>query len=213
MLITHKNTGTIGDFANTWPLLSEISKRYGPVDISLPNIYQKFLGFKEFLEYQDFVNNVDFDNRDGDIDVQAYADESLPIPKRCYYSASKMQWPINRELVLKVADIEIPKELLQKPIVIDRTLNNTMRTHNLFNSDEYYWLDFSNSLSYNINICIKTNQPIYSTFTGLPIILDLFNIEQTLIWFDDVPGKQAFDWHYFPERKTKLIYYKDFKYE
>ena len=213
MLITHKNTATIGDFANTWPLLSEISKRYGPVDISLPNIYQKFLGFKEFLEYQDFVNNVDFDNRDGDIDVQAYADESLPIPKRCYYSASKMQWPINRELVLKVADIEIPKELLQKPIVIDRTLNNTIRKHNLFNSDEYYWLDFSNSLSYNINICIKTNQPIYSTFTGLPIILDLFNIEQTLIWFDDVPGEQAFDWHYFPERKTKLIYYKDFKYE
>ena len=189
MLITHKNTATIGDFANTWPLLSEISKRYGPVDISLPNIYQKFLGFKEFLEYQDFVNTVDFDNRDGDIDVQAHADESLPIPKRCYYSASKMQWPIDRELVLKVADIEIPKELLQKPIVIDRTLNNTIRKHNLFNSDEYYWLDFSNSLSYNINICIKTNQPIYSTFTGLPIILDLFNIEQTLIWFDDVPGE------------------------
>ena len=213
MLITHKNTATIGDFANTWPLLSETSKRYGPVDISLPSIYQKFLGFKEFLEYQDFVNTVDFDNRDGDIDVQAHADESLPIPKRCYYSASKMQWPINRELVLKVADIEIPKELLQKPIVIDRTLNNTIRKHNLFNSDEYYWLDFSNSLSYNINICIKTNQPIYSTFTGLPIILDLFNIEQTLIWFDDVPGEQAFDWHYFPERKTKLIYYKDFKYE
>lgn len=75
-----------------------------------------------------------------------------------------MQWNIDRELILKVSDIEIPKELLEKPVVIDRTLNNIIRKHNLFNSDEYYWLDFSNSLSYNINICIKTNQPIYSTF-------------------------------------------------
>jgi len=210
MLITHKDTATIGDFANTWPYLSEIAKRYGPVDISLPGIYQKFLGFKEFLEYQDFVNTVDFDNREGDLDVQAHANEALPIPRRSYYTAAQNQWPIDRDLILRVADIEIPDEFLQKPIVIDRTFNNTMKKHEMFMSDEYHWLDYSKPLSYNINICLKTNQPIYATFTGLPIILDLFNIEQTLIWFDDVPGQQAFDWHYFPERKTKLVYYKDF---
>jgi hypothetical protein len=211
MLITHKDTATIGDFANTWPYLSEIAKRYGPVDISLPGIYQKFLGLKEFLEYQDFVNTVDFEDSEGDLDVQAHANESLPIPKRSYYTAVQHQWPIDRNLILKVPDISIPEKLLQKPIVIDRTFNNTIKTHGMFLSDEYQWLDYTMPISYNINICLKTKQPIYATFTGLPIILDLFNVEQTLIWFDDVPGQQAFEWHYFPERKTKLIYYKDFK--
>lgn len=211
MTITHKNTATIGDFANTWPLLSELSRRHGPLDITLPSIYEKFVGFKEFLEYQEFVNNVDFDDSDGDIDVQAHADESLKIPKRCYYTASKILSSIDRELILKVPDIHIPSKLLEKPVVIDRTLNNTIRNHNLFNHDDYHWLDYTLPISYNINICLKTKKTIYSTFTGLPIILDLFNIEQTLIWFDDVPGLQAFDWHYFPERRTKLVYYKDFK--
>lgn len=210
MLVSHKNTATLGDFANTWPLISEISKQYGPVDISLPKIYEKFLGLKEFLEYQNFINIVDFDDREGDIDVQAHADESLPIPKRCHYSAAMMQWTIDRELVLKVPDMDIPEEYLVKPVVIDRTFNSILKTNGLFISDDYYWLDYSNSIPFNINICFKTTQPIYSTFTGLPIILDLLNIKQTLIWFDDVPGQQAFDWHYFPERNTQFVYYKDF---
>ena len=211
MLITHKNTATIGDFANTWPFLSELSKSKGPLDISLPSIYQKFIGFKEFLEYQDFVNEVDFDDRIGDLDVQAHANESLPAPKRSYYTASQFNYNIDRNLTLKVADIFIPEELLCRPVVIERTFNNTMRNHGLFDNNNFYWLDFSNTISYNINICLKTKQPIYSTFTGLPIILDLFNVKQTLIWFDDVPGEQAYDWHYFPERNTRLVYYKDFK--
>lgn len=212
MLITHKHTATIGDFANTWPLLSEISKKYGALDISLPHIYEKFIGLKEFLEFQDFINHVDFEDKDGgDLDVQAHAMEHLPCPKRSYYTAAHINWQIDRDLILKVSDIDIPDEELQKPIVIDRTLNNTMKNHGIFNDTDYNWLDFTKSISYNINICIKTQQKIYSTFTGLPIILDLFNVDQTLIWFDDVPGKQAYDWHYFPERNTRLVYYKDFK--
>lgn len=90
MLITHKNTATIGDFANTWPLLSEISKRYGPVDISLPNIYQKFLGLKEFLEYQDFINTVDLNNKMGilmyklmPMNLYQYLNDVIIRPLKC----------------------------------------------------------------------------------------------------------------------------------
>ena len=212
LTISHHDTETIGDFANTWPLISQISKQYGPVDISLPPVYKKFVGFKEFLEYQDFCRYVDFEDRPGDVDVQAHFDPATPIPNRCYYTAKQLGGvEIDRDLMLKVEDIDIPESILNKTILIDRTLNNVMRKTGWFiDSDKYHWIDFTLPMSYNINICLKAKNVI-ATFTGLPILLDLFCKEQTLIWFDDIDGNEAFKWHYFPERKTKLYHYKEFE--
>lgn len=211
MLITHKNTATIGDFANTWPLLSQLSKQYGPLDLSLPEIYRKFVGLKEFLEYQQFINSVDFDDTDGDLDVQAHADWSIlnSEPRRSYYTADQLKISIDRDLILKVQPEQISDNVINKTIIIDRTVNNILYNTGWFRSDDYYWLDFSQPISHNINICLQAKKVI-ATFTGLPIILDLFNKEFDLIWFDDIDGQRAYKEHYFSERNSKLYHYKTY---
>ena len=209
--VSHKDTATIGDFANSWPYLSKLAQQLGPLKISLPAVYSKFQGFKEFLEYQDFVKNVDFEDRICDMDVQSHLDTRYPTPRRSYWNATSLGSEIDRNLKLKVEDIEIHSSILDKTIIIDRTLNNVMRNTGWFNdTDKYYFLDFSMPMSYNINICLKAKNVI-ATFTGLTIILDLFYKEHDLIWFDDIDGNECFKDHYFQDRNTKLFYYKDYQ--
>lgn len=215
MIISHKNTATIGDFANTWPLLSYISKIYGPVDLTLPVFYSNFIGFREFLEYQDFISSVDFLDRDADLDVQAHCDTmSSLIPKRCYFSANKLGLPIDRDLVLKCPNIDVSNDILEKIIIIDRTKTNVIKNTGLFtDSNKFYFLDFnidrSDLFSWNINICLKAKK-IIGTFTGLPIILDLFYKKFDLLYFDDIDGIMAYEEHYFSERNSQLFYYKNY---
>jgi hypothetical protein len=216
MIISHTNTATIGDFANTWPLLSHLSKAYGPLELTLPSIYQQFVGLKDFLEYQDFISKIDFLDRSANIDVQGHCGYiSSSIPKRCYYSADLLGCSIDRNLILKCPDIDIPTSIYEKIIIIDRLKTNVFKNHNWFNSDKYYWLDWTldrpDRISYNINICLKAKK-IITTFTGLPIILDLFNKSFDLIYFDDLDGMIAYQEHYFPERNSKLFYYKNYDY-
>ena len=209
LIVSHKNTATIGDFANTWPLLSQLSKEHGPIEVTLPNVYQKFNGLKEFLEYQQFIKSVDFEDRDSDIDVQAHANYSTNQPYRCYFTADQLNQSIDTDLNLQVEPVQIPDNIKDKIVIIDRTVNNILYNTGWFKTDEYHWLDFSKPLSYNINICLNAKK-IISTFTGLPIILDLFNAKFDLIWFDDINGPQAYKEHYFSDRNSKLFYYKDY---
>ena len=213
MLITHKDTATIGDFANTWPFLSQLAKQHGPLEITLPKTYEKFLGLKDFLEFQDFVKQIDFNDGEGDLDVQSHANwhiKNTPLPRRCYYTAEQLNISIDRDLILKVSNIEISDFLLNKTIVVDRTETHILKSTGWFQTNDYYWLDYSKPLPYNINICLKAKK-IIATFTGLPIILDLFNKEFDLIWFDDIDGNTAYKDHYFQERNSKLFYYKNYK--
>jgi hypothetical protein len=222
MLISHKNTGTIGDFASIWPTLSGLSKIYGPLDLTLPNCYLKqFNGIKEFLEYQDFFNNVDFDDRDADLDVQAYQQPihggPLPTqPHRCHYEIEKklnIIFDIDFDLKLKVPHIEIPEEIKNKYIVIDRVKTRLIEKYGLFqNKNEYYWINPTvfnhgpdrdsngDSMFYNINICLQTNKGVKAMPTGLPIVLHLFNnIKMDIIGLC-YDGDNAWDWSYLRNR-------------
>ena len=208
-------SNTLGDFAVLWPLISELSKKEGPVSITLRQEFKKFIGLKEFLEYQDFVKSVDFDNRKSDINLECCSDFSLDCPVRAYSAADKIKSSVDRNLILKVPEIEIPEDIINKKIIIDRWGSNILDDMGWFKSEEYYWIDYSNSISYNINICLKAKKVI-ATFTGLPILLDLFNKEFDLIWFDAnyvdlyIDGIGAHKEFYFPERNSKLFYYKDY---
>jgi hypothetical protein len=226
MIVSYGNEsiGTIGDFATSWPLISQLSKIEGPIEITLNDRYKKFIGLKEFLEYQDFVKYVDFENRKADLNIECCTDwYSLEKePFRSYCGANKLRSSINRNLILKVPPTEVPDEIVNKKIIIDRWSTNVLKNTGWFNSDEYYWLHYSNSLSYNINICLKAKKVI-SAFTGLPVILDLFNKEFDLIWFDDIfpsnivwfdnkvpNGEDAHKEFFFRERNSKLFYYQDY---
>jgi hypothetical protein len=221
MLISHKNTGTIGDFAAIWPTLSGLSKIYGPLDLTLPNCYAKqFNGIKEFLEYQDLFNNVDFDDREADLDVQAHQQpiDGNPLPTqlhRCHYLIEKelnIKFDIDFNLKLKVPYMEIPEEIKNKYIVIDRVKTQLIKKYGLFqNEDEYYWIrptvfnhgldkdTNGDSLFYNINFCLQTNKGIKAMPTGLPIVLQFFDVKMDIIGLC-YDGDNAWNWSYLRNR-------------
>jgi|694.fasta_scaffold82225_2 hypothetical protein len=218
--INNEHVNTLGDFTTSLPIISELSKKEGPISITLKNSYKKFIGLKEFLEYQDFIKYVDFENKESDLNIECCSDfnSNLLCPIRTYTAADRLKCNVDRSLILKVTPIEISEDIINKKIIIDRWSNNILRGMGCFKSEDYYWLDYSNSISYNINICLKAKKVI-ATSTGLPVLLDLFNKEFDLIWFDanyvdlfidGIGGHKEF---FFPERNSKLFYYKDYIYE
>lgn len=225
MIVTHKNTGTLGDFATQLPLLCAIKHKYGFLHLSLPKKYLHFNGLKEFLLYQDFVDIVDFDDITGDIDIQAHACD-LPRPSRARYSLNKFNIEIQDDLKLKFKDIHIPSDLLNRPIVIDKNTpaNNRpiMQKCGLFDTNYYQYLTFDNiqNINYNLNICLKTRYPIYSCLTGFPVLLQYFSsIDLNIIWFSredqqllSIPffgEDKPFYETYFNRPNIKLHYWKD----
>lgn len=200
MIITHKNTATLGDFMNIIPRISRLHDMGEYIHLSLPHVYNKFNGLMELLIYQDFIDEVDFLDQPGDLDIQAHNIFGRPIPTRCNYSSCD----INNDVIINIPYMEVPNDILSKDIVIDRSVNNIMFRNNLFSGSNYYWLDYSETIIHNLNICRQTNGTIYSTFTGLPIILNLANIPQVLIYFNDIDGEEAYKQHYFPNRGTEL---------
>jgi hypothetical protein len=212
MLISHKNTGTIGDLATSFPVLSALSKIYGPINLTLPYCYYlQYNGFKEFMEYQDFINIVDFEDGIGDFDLQC---RTIPVPNggfpiQTYYVKHTIEnhfgitLEIDNNFKLKVPHVDIPDTIKNKNIVVDRVKTNVIKDSGLFqNIDEYYWIvptDYKSNgdtLIYNINVCLQTNKTLYVTPTGLPIILQHFDKKMEIIAFDN-PGLLAWNFAYF----------------
>lgn len=189
MIITHKHTGTLGDFATQLPLISALKNKYGNIHLSLPNKYLGFSGLKKFLLYQQFIDSVDFDDLDGDLDIQAH-NNHLDRPCRARYSADRLNVDIDENLILKYQDIEIPQYLLDKPIVIDKNTPHKnrpiMQRCGLFNENNYTYIMFNKiqDINFNINLCLKTKYPIYSCLTGFPVLLQYFQpIDLNIVWF------------------------------
>lgn len=228
MLISHKNTGTIGDFATSFPVLSSLSKIYGPLNFTLPYYYYThYNGFKEFMEYQDFVNVVDFEDGVGDFDLQCHPipTHNGGIPIQTYYVKNLIETKlgvivdIDTNFKLRVPYIEIDESIKNKNIVVDRVKTSVIKNSGLFGDEsEFYWInptifggDGGDSLTYNINICLQTKKKLYVTPTGLPIILQHFDKEMEIISFDS-DGDMAWDYAYIQSNpKLKFMNYKNFK--
>lgn len=225
MIITHKNTGTLGDFATQLPLLSALKANKEYIHLSLPKKYRNFSGLKVFLETQDFIDEVDFDDRKGDLDIQAHLCNA-DRPCRARYTANQLNLQITPNINIKYKNIDIPKEFLNLPIVIDKnTPNNNrpiMAKSGSFPLDKYLYLKFDDKhdINFNINICAKTNCPIYACLTGFPVLLQYFqNIYVNIVWFSrqdqldlSIPfygESKPFYETYFALPNLSLIYWKD----
>ena len=165
MIITHKDTGTHGDFSTQLPLLSSLKQRGEYIHLSLPKAYEKFNGLKNFLLYQEFIDEIDFLDLIGDIDIQAHICNE-PRPCRARYMSKKLGFDINTKLSLFCPDTSVSDEYLQKPLIIDKNTPDRnrpiMKRSGLFPENEYTYLNFDNhDIIYNINICRKTKQKIF----------------------------------------------------
>ena len=225
MIITHKNTGTLGDFAILLPLISSLKNKYGYIHISLPEKYSLFSGLKEFLCYQDFIDDVDFLDINGDLDIQSSrCNMDRPCRARC--QARDLGIDIDENFTLNVKDIHIDKPLLSKPIVIDKNTpkNNRpiMLNSKKFPKDKYHYIQFDKkqNISYNINLCLKNNFPVYSCLTGFAVLLQFFfNMKLNIVWFSrqdqhdlSIPfygESRPFYETYFNRPNVSLLYWKD----
>ena len=215
MLISHKETGTIGDFGTSIPLLNALSKECGPLDLTFPRFYDGYIaGLKEFLEYQDFINSVDFLDRDGDFDLQCHPAHHS-IPNQTYFVYEKIKECLNLDLTfdfspqLKCPYIEIEKSIKDKNIVIDRTKFPFMKGCEIFSDEsKFHFIDITKTFTYNINVCLQTNKKIYSIPTGLPIFLQYLNSpEMYMIYFEN-SGELAEKHAYF--KPNPSLHYMSF---
>lgn len=105
------------------------------------------------------------------------------------------------------------------PDVDNRRKSNLLKSSGLFDDDKYHFLDYNNDLVYNCSLIKYNPNPLYTTFTGTGILADLMNKEVFILYDDDVvnwdnkPIQYSYDLHYIKNRKSKLRYIKDFKYE
>jgi hypothetical protein len=219
MLISHKQTGTIGDLATSFPALSSLSKLVGPIDLTLSKLYDEryFNGLKEFLEYQDFVGTVDFNDRDGDFDLQCHPrpNPQGKLPLQQYFVKSqifeilKLDLEVDQNFKLKVPYIEVPEEIKNKNIIVDRVKTGVLKKTGLFNDEnENFWLKtnkpneiIGDSIIYNINICLQTKKELITTPTGLPIILQYFDKPMKIYQLCN-DGIWAKDFAYFTNNKN-----------
>jgi hypothetical protein len=219
MKFSHKRTGTIGDLATSFPILSSLSKKVGPINLTLPILYDNsnFNGFKEFLEYQDFIGSVDFDDEEADFDLQCHPiyTDGNKIPVQTYYVKDKIKKElgidieVDYNLKLKVPYLKVPDDIKNKNIIVDRVKTQVLKKTKMFDDDnKNYWIlptipseSMGNTLIYNINVCIQTTKDLIVTPTGLPIILQFFD-KPMKIYQLDRPGELAKDFAYFPENKN-----------
>ena len=205
-------TANLGDFFNSFPVISGISKAVGQkIHLLIRPEMRKFVGIKELISYQAFVERVDFYD-----DVILYNTPVLDLSSWTRTDRNSINRPIetcryenwvidNYQLKFEVDDdfeLQVPKldiDYLEDKILIgdrwsvneDPTLDTRRKSYVIkdsgnYDSDVYKYLDFSNDIVYNLSIIKYNPNPFYSTFTGIAVLANLMKKETVVLWDEDM---------------------------
>ena len=202
-------SGNLGDFANSLPVISGLSKFIGSrINLILRNDTVKFNGIKEFLMYQSCIDRVYFDNDPKIKDLSKILhvreagyihqnNNNRPHVTRLIESwikdTYKIPFEVDDAFELKIEDRTI--DISNRYIIGDRSdklSSDRRRSSNMIrhraNPDEskVQYLDYSNSIMHNLNIIIKSSKPFITTFTGIGVLADLMNKETIVCWDEDI---------------------------
>lgn len=103
------------------------------------------------------------------------------------------------------------------PDVDDRRYSNLIQSADIIPEDKAFYLDYTQDLLYNCALVKYNPKPFISTFTGIGILADLMHKDSFILWDEDMrtwqgkPVEHDWDLHYYKNRKTKLMYVRDFK--
>lgn len=234
ILYAAHGTSNLGDFFNSLPVLSGISKKYGKYILVIQNDMVRFNGIIELLKAQDifldvfFENN--FNNLNGDIIVpfNSWVREEQTFPIRpietCRYEIRfkedyNMEFNVDDDFILTVPYIETP-DTTGKYILGDRckkTSYDDRRKFNLIPGSKYekdgFYMDYDKSLIWNLNLIKQSKLPFISTITGISIVVDLMNVDQIILYDKELIEWQnrggiegTFKRHYYLNRKCILEY-------
>jgi len=204
-------TANLGDFCNSLPVISGISKyKNEKIHLVIRPEMRKFAGIKEFLKYQPMISDVDFSDdliTFGDIMTLSswtrmdQEDADRPI-ETCRYENwvndnYRMLFEVDDDFEVQVFPMFIG-DISDKTIIGDRWSSkqdpsvdmrrNTNVIENGVNPDttKVIYLDYTKDIMYNLNVIKQSSKPFITTFTGIGIIADLMNKETIVGWDEDM---------------------------
>jgi hypothetical protein len=237
MIVHLTSTANLGDFMNSMPVLSGLSKHINEkLDFIIRPDMRKFKGIKEFLQFQDIFKSVNFSDEvflyGNIINLSSWTRFDRGVSYRPFETCRYENWLIDNynikfevddDFVLKVPELNI--DVGDKYYCGDRwngpdiDITNGRKTNTLCNLKGVKFLDYNLDVTTNAYLIKKSVKPFISNFTGISVIADLLNKDSVILWTDDMenfdnkPITFSFEKHFYGNRKCKLMYYEDFKLE
>lgn len=191
-----KSTANLGDFLNSMPVLSGISKTYGPIGIIIRKEMRKFKGFKEFLEYQSIFNEISYDDEvffSGVTEISSWTRETQNNPNRPIETCRYENWMKDRGFEFEVDDdfeVKFPEfDFVVRsdvPYVGDRwnvnDIDSRRESNVLSYLSKYEFIDYNRDMLENCFIIKKSAKPFITNLTGVAVLADLLNKEQFVVW-------------------------------
>ena len=229
----------LGDFAHCLPMLSGLVKSYGRVSFGICPRLRRFKGIEHMLMQQGLFTDVWFygehhfsqpymviDDTGSD---EGNTGESLV--SRRFYNFSKqygLDFEFDYDFTLKLPWTNAPTTDLKfivgdrwspkdAPDVDDRRKSNLIKESGVVDNLDTLYLDYNDSLLYNLCLINDSPNPFITTFTGIGILADLMKKDTYILWDEDMRfwngGTVEDDYrlHYWTNRNSKLVYIKDFK--
>lgn len=235
MLFYLNSTANLGDFLNSLPVFSGLSKNY-KFSLIIKDEMKKFNGLVELLKFQNIFDEIYYDTQTFDSVTQIFlisswtrenkSDDNAPT-ETCRYenwirdNFKQLTFSVDNDFILKVPDynFDVPKKIVCGDRWVGPDIDNRRKSNILIEFNKLIQLDFSKSLLYNAYIIKHSLNPFISTFTGIAVLADLLGVEQYVIWGDDLdnwdnkPIEQSFYKHFYKNRNSSLININDFRIE
>jgi hypothetical protein len=211
------------------------------ISFSICDRLERFVGIKELLLQQEMFGEVKFMHEEikiaksymliDDVGQEKNHGDS-PIVCHKFYNFIRnnygIDFDIDDDFELHVSKLDIdysPDKLVigdrwspkDAPDVDERRYSNLIESAQIIPKEKSIYLDYKKDLSYNCSLIKYNPNPFITTFTGIGIVADLMKKDCYILWDEDLRNWQGwgveYDYklHYYQNRKSKLVYIKDFK--
>ena len=191
------STSNLGDFLNAIPVLSGIVKSTDEkIDLIIRSETRKFMGFREFLMYQDLFNSVEYSDTifsHGIKIISSWTREDKNNPNRpietCRYENFmkdnyRLEFDVDDDFIIKVPELDI--DIKDTYYVGDRwsvgDIDARRETNVLSHLSNFTFIDYDNDILTNAYIIKNLKKPFITNLTGVSILADLLNVESYVVW-------------------------------
>ena len=243
MLKVHaiQGTGVMGDFLNSLPVLSGLSKAYDcKIFLAVQGNLRTFNGMIDLLKYQYMFEDVVYDD-EVTIDVEYFKltswtrstknSEHRPIETSRYENflndTYDVSFEVDDDFVLEIPKIELDNDAADYVYIGDRwTTNIDMRRNcniikdsGKYNDVKFRYLDYSQTMAYNAALMNKSKYPFISAITGISVLANLMKKEQIVLyddamitWDNRSSIMDTYNKHYYSNRNTRIEHIDTFNY-
>lgn len=227
-------TANLGDFLNSFPVLSGLVKQYGQLDFVIRHEMRKFNGLVDFLMYQELFNKIEFDDSVTSIEspvilsswTREDQNNSVRPIETCRYENwlidnYKLEFQVDDNFYLKVADcsVEITDSIYGGDRWSGPDIDQRRKSWTLAHLSGIKFLDYNQDMMTNAYIIKHSRDPFVSTFTGISGLADLLGKTQFVLYGDDIanwdnrPISYSFKKHYYGNRNSRLMSIQEFEKE